>query len=306
MIELSKSLVGIKILSENMDLKNYFFNFENNFTLINIEYNDTIDQFNFYVEELFYMDSNFIDIKYTEDSINPKKDLFYKKFDLSNKQKVSSHQENTDDIFNKKNLSKYSFNKSLEISNKFSCSKITSNLFKLNNGNIDTSLNLQGTINSVEYFINLDTQDNMVLSVNYQNFFGFGISKKEEYNLLNIFNNVQFCNDNIKFNYNYYDKKTEINHEPSLIYSNNFNKLKIASSFVTKDISEISEFALGFKVEDCKEIRNLEINYSYDLKNEKSDIEGLIELSIKDLISSNYFNYFNDNFHSLTSFKRYL
>jgi hypothetical protein len=306
MIELSKSLVGIKILLENIDIKNYFFTFENNFTSINIEYDDTIDQFNFFVQELFYQDSNFIDIKYSEESLDPKEDIFDKKFDLSHKQKLTYYQDYSDDVFKKKNLLKYNFNRNLQITNKLFGAKITSNLFKLNNGNIDTSLDLKGSINSINYFVNVDNQDNMILSLNYDNIFGIGISKNEDYNLLNIFNNYNRNDENmIKFSYSYYDRKTEFNHEPSLIYFNKNLNYKFGSSFITKNMLEISEVAIGFKVEDCKEINNLEINYSYDLQNDKPDIEGIINLSLKDIISSNYFNYFNQNFNILSSFKRY-
>lgn len=306
MIELAKSLVGIKFLFENTDLKNYIFNVENDYSSINIQYNDTTDQFNFFIGDLFYNDPNFINIKYKEDYLDIKTDIFNKKFDLNVSHKINSFVKFKEDPFKKLNLVNNNFNKNLQVKNKLSNTNIESNLYKMLNGSIETSLDLSGKINEFNYFINFDTQDNMIISLDYQNSFGLGIKKTEDYNSLNFFNNFNFKDDNIKWNYNYYDKNTETNHESAFIYTNDFLNCKLGGSFMTKSLDEISLVAVGFKIGEYREIDNLELNYSYDLQQNKDDLEGLIEFNLKDIICSNYFNYFDSDFHSLGTIKRYL
>jgi len=130
MIELAKSLVGIKFLFENIDLKNYIFNVENDYSNINIQYNDTIDQFNFFIGDLFYNNPNFINIKYKENCLDIKNDIFNKKFDLNVSQKINPFIKFKDDPFKKLNLINNNFNKNLQVENKLSKTKIESNLYK--------------------------------------------------------------------------------------------------------------------------------------------------------------------------------
>jgi len=304
MIELAKSLVGIKFLFENTDLKNYIFNVENDYSNINIQYNDTIDQFNFFIGDLFYNNPNFINIKYKENCLDIKNDIFNKKFDLNVSQKINPFIKFKDDPFKKLNLINNNFNKNLQVENKLSKTKIESNLYKMLNGSIETSLDLSGKINEFNYFINFDTQDNMIISIDYQNSFGIGIKKTEDYNSLNFFNSFNLKDDNIKFNYNYYDKSTETNHESAFIYNNDFFNCKLGGSFLTKSFDEITEVAVGFKIGDYQEIDNLELNYNYDLQKNKNDLEGLIEFNIRDIFLSNYFNYFDSDLHFLGTVKR--
>lgn len=306
MIESQKNMVGIKFNFINLDLNDYYFIIENNNITFNIQYNDIDETFNFFLSELFYNNPDFIDLKYIENTINIKQDIFDKKFDFNYGNKMNNFQEFNDDIFSKKNLSNYNYKKQLNTNNKLGNSMVSNNLFKMTNGNVETSLDIKGKIYEYNYFINFDSKDNMIISADYNENFGVLIKKTEDYNLLNIFNSYNFNSNKLKFNYNYYDKKLESNHESSLIYFNKYFNYSLGSLIQLNSIFDISELAVGFKIGEYKEIDNLELNYSYDNDNNNNNLEGLIEFTAYDLISSCYFDYFNDNFNSLSYIRRIL
>lgn len=306
MIELSENKVGIKFELNNLDIKNYFFNVSNDLSSIIIQYNDTVDQFNFFIDKLYYNSPEFINIEYNENILKIKESIFNKKFDLSLDHKIDMFNKFDDDPFKKLNLMNYNHLKNLNVSNIYKNLTINTNLYKMLNGKIETSLNLDGKFNLINYNLNLDSLDNMIISVDYDNLCGLGIKKTESFNSLNFFNNLELSDNNIKFNYTFLDKSSEINHQASVIYENNFFNFCLGSSIQTKSLDEILELGLGAKLFNFKEFDNLELNYKNDVKNSDYELEGLIKFSLGDLSISSYFDYFNNDFNLLSNISRYL